>query len=90
MKFAASVAPALPAVDDFEGSALDAGILALYIWMAANRYAEYRDLTVCVCIAESLAQAYVIVPPGFRLDAQREAMAPDRLGKKLLEWLRQA
>jgi len=80
----------LPAVDDFEGSALDAQILAFYIWMAAGRYAEYQNSTVCVCIAESLAQAYVIAPSGFRLDLQREPITPDQLGNILLEWFAQA
>lgn len=80
----------LPAVDDCEGSALDAQILALYIWRAAGRYAEYQNSTVCVCIAESLAQAYVIAPSDFRLAAEPEPIAPDRLGSKLLEWFAQA
>jgi hypothetical protein len=47
----------LPAVDDFEGSAVDAQMLALYVWLAAGRYEEYQRSTVCVCIAESLSQA---------------------------------
>jgi hypothetical protein len=80
----------LPAVDDFEGSALDAQVLALYIWMAAGRYAEYQNSTVCVCIAESLAQAYVAAPSNFRFAAQREPMATDRLGNALIEWFQQA
>ena len=80
----------LPAVDDCEGSALDAQILALYIWMAGGRYSEYQNSTVCVCIAESLAQAYVIAPSDFRLAMQPEPIAADRLGNKLLEWFAQA
>ncbi len=80
----------LPAVDDFEGSALDAQILALYIWMAAGRYAEYQNSTVCVCIAESLAQAHVIAPSDFRLLAQPQPIALDRFGNMLLEWFAHA
>ena len=32
----------LPAVDDLPGSALDAQKIALYVWLAAYRYEEYR------------------------------------------------
>ena len=80
----------LPAVEDFEGSALDAQILALYIWLAAGRYAEYRNSTVCVCIAESLAQAYVIAPSDVGLAVPSGPIAPDRFGNMLLEWFAQA
>ncbi len=80
----------LPAVGDFEGSALDAQILALYIWMAAGRYAEYQNSTVCVCIAESLSQAYVVAPSDFRFASQREPIAVDQLGNQLIEWFVQA
>jgi hypothetical protein len=45
----------LPAVDDLAGSAVDAQILARYVWLAANRYHEYRRNTVCVLIAENLS-----------------------------------
>ena len=34
----------LPAVDDFEGSAVDAQMLALYVWLAATRFEEYQRL----------------------------------------------
>ena len=80
----------LPAVDDFQGSALDAQVLALYIWMAATRYPEYHDSTVCVCVAESLAQAYVVAPSGFALPRQSEPIGVDRLGSLLLNWLTQS
>ncbi|HXX17700.1 MAG TPA: hypothetical protein VEJ47_22570, partial [Candidatus Eremiobacteraceae bacterium] len=49
----------LPAVDDLPGSALDAQVLALYVWLAATRYNEYQRNTVCLCLAESISQAYV-------------------------------
>jgi hypothetical protein len=80
----------LPAVDDFEGSALDAQILASYIWMAAGRYAEYQNSTVCVCIAESVKQAYVVAPAGFGLTSGSEPLAVDELGRRLVDWFVQA
>ncbi len=77
----------LPAVDDLQGSAIDAQMLALYVWLAATRYEEYRSSTVCVCIAESLSQAYVIAPPESTLSLQNEPVPLDRLGHALRTWI---
>jgi hypothetical protein len=77
----------LPAVDDFEGSAIDAQMLALYVWLAASRYEEYQRSTVCVCIAASLSQAYVVAPPEFTLWHDAGPVTLDRLGKALGAWM---
>ena len=49
------------------GSAIDARILARYIWLSVMRYPE-RDRTCCVCVSESSGQVYVIAPPEQRPD----------------------
>lgn len=77
----------LPAVDDFEGSAVDAQMLALYVWLAAGRYEEYQRSTVCVCIAESLSQAYVVAPPEFTLEQESEPVSLNRLEHALRNWI---
>jgi hypothetical protein len=77
----------LPAVDDLPGSALDAQMLALYVWLAAYRYPEYQNSAVCVCVAESLSQAYVVAPPEFSLWKETEPVSLDRLGSALLAWM---
>jgi hypothetical protein len=77
----------LPAVDDLPGSAVDAQMLALYVWLAAFRYQEYQHATVCVCVAESLSQAYVIAPPEFTLSKETEPVPLDRLGDALRAWI---
>ena len=77
----------LPAVDDLPGSALDAQMLALYVWLAASRYDEYLRNTVCLCIAESLSEAYVVAPPEFTLWHQTEPVTLDRLCTTLIQWL---
>ena len=77
----------LPAVDDFEGSAVDAQMLALYVWLAAGRYDEYQHSTVCVCIAESLSQVYVVAPPEFTLGQETEQVNLHRLGHALSNWI---
>ena len=79
----------LPAVDDFEGSAIDAQMLALYVWLAASRYEEYRSSTVCVCIAEWISEAYIVAPPEFILDRDAQAAPLDRLAKALHTWITQ-
>jgi len=76
----------LPAVDDLEGSAVDAQMLALYVWLAATRYEEYRQSTACVCLAESISEAYVVAPPEFSLLKETEPIGLDRLGHALRTW----
>jgi len=77
----------LPAVDDLPGSALDAQELALYVWLAASRYDEYRTNTACVCLAEGLSEAYVIAPPEFDLFREAQPVPLDRFRAVVAEWL---
>ncbi len=77
----------LPATDDLPGSAVDAQMLALYVWLAAYRYPEYQRSTVCVCLAESLAQAYVVAPQEFALGQVTEPVPLDQLGAALCRWM---
>jgi len=77
----------LPAVDDVEGSAVDAQMLALYVWLAATRYDEYQRSTVCVCIAENLSEAYVVAYPEFTLGLGAEPVPLDRLRQTLRSWI---
>jgi hypothetical protein len=79
----------LPAVEDLEGSAIDAQMLALYVWLAASRFEEYQRSTVCVCIAEGLSQAYVVAPPQFVLPGDNGPVKLDRLGHALRNWVAQ-
>ncbi|HUV69982.1 MAG TPA: hypothetical protein VMW15_10000 [Terracidiphilus sp.] len=77
----------LPAVDDLPGSALDAQMLALYVWLAAYRFQEYQQSSVCVCVAESLSEAYVVAPPEFALWKEAEPVPLGRLGSALGAWI---
>ena len=79
----------LPAVDDLEGSAIDAQMLALYVWLAATRYEEYQQSTVCVCLAESLSEVRVVAPPEFELLKETEPVSLDWLGQALRNWIAQ-
>ena len=77
----------MPAVDDLPGSAVDAQMLALYVWLAASRYEEYQRSTLCVCLAESISQAYVIGPPEFALLQETEPIPLARLRDELRSWI---
>jgi hypothetical protein len=77
----------LPSVEDLPGSAVDAQMLALYVWLAASRYEEYQRSTACVCLAESLSQAYVVAPPEFSLWHEAQPVPLDRLGAALRTWI---
>jgi hypothetical protein len=54
---------ALPDVDDPQGSATDALILARYIWLSALRYPEH-ERTFCLCVSEYRNSAYLIPAVG--------------------------
>jgi hypothetical protein len=77
----------LPAVNDLPGSAADAQILALYVWLAASRFGEYQHSTACVCVAGSLSECYVVAPPEFVLWQEAEPVSLDRLGRALCAWI---
>jgi hypothetical protein len=77
----------LPSVEDPAGSALDAQMLALYTWLAASRYQEYQSHTTCVCVAESLSQAYVIAPQELAIGHETEPIPLARLGAVFRGWL---
>jgi hypothetical protein len=69
----------LPDVDDPENSAIDAVILARYVWLAASRYPE-QEQTLCLCVSEHRDSAYVILPAGKSLGWSPErTIAPDEL-----------
>lgn len=77
----------LPSVDDPNGSALDAEILAAYIWLAAARFEEYQRSTVCICVAESMNQCYLIAPADFSLHVENNSVDEDKLTDALYQWM---
>jgi hypothetical protein len=78
-----------PPVDDLAGSALDTEVLALYIWLAATRYNEYQQHTACVCVAEHIAQAYIVAPPEFPVWQYRDKISLPQLRSALGTWMAQ-
>jgi hypothetical protein len=77
----------LPSVDDLPGSAMDAQILAAYIWLSALRYQEYQRSTVCICLAESLSEAYLVAPPEFAFGQASEPLPVNLMAESLRAWI---
>jgi hypothetical protein len=77
----------IPSVPDLQGSAVDAEMLALYVWLAAYRYPEYQSSTACVCLAESLSEAYVVAPPEFPLGHEAAPIGLEQLAEGLRTWI---
>jgi hypothetical protein len=67
-----------PDVDDPENSAIDAMILAHYIWLAACRYTEYEQ-ALCVCVCEHLNTAYIVTPPDMKPIASAEPVTSETI-----------
>lgn len=76
----------LPDVDDPENSAVDAAILARYVWLAACRYPEYSR-ALCLCVAEHLNTVYIVAPPEMNLGASGAPVAPEDIYRWITSWL---
>lgn len=69
----------LPDVDDPQGSALDAVVLARYILLSAQRYPE-SEQTAFLCIAESVKSAYLVLPDAMKSNWKSGTSAtPDQI-----------
>jgi len=81
-----SVASPLPSVKDLPGSAVDAQVLAYYIWLASARYPEYQD-ALTFCLAENLQTGFVLGPPGNPLATATQPLTLPRISRLLGGWL---
>ena len=69
---------ALTDVDDPVGSAIDALILARYVWLSVLRYPE-REQTCGVCVSEASGRAYVIGPKGQHAWTHERGVTPEEI-----------
>lgn len=76
----------LPDTADPLGSAVDAQILARYIWLSASRYEEYEN-AVYLCVADSVPAIYAIAPSGHGLLAESEPMTVEKIRGIIKEWV---
>jgi hypothetical protein len=78
---------ALPDVDDPQGSALDAMVLARYILLSAQRYPESAQ-TAFLCVAESAQSAYLVLPESMKASwANQNSATPEQITKYLANHL---
>ena len=78
---------ALPDVDDPQGSALDAVVLARYILLSAQRYPESGQ-TAFICIAESAKSAYLVLPDAIKSKwADLKSATPEQIAECLIDHL---
>lgn len=76
----------LPSVDDPENSAIDAAVLAHYVWLAARRYPEYIQ-ALCLCVSERLNVAWTVAPRGEGLENHSAAFSSSDLYHSICSWL---
>jgi hypothetical protein len=78
---------ALPGVDDPQGSAVDAAVLARYILLAAQRYPESGQ-TAFLCVAESAQSAYLLLPDAPRDNwTSSKKVTPEQIAQLLIQRL---
>ena len=78
---------ALPDVDDPQGSAIDANILARYILLSSQRYPE-GEHTAFLCVAESARSAYMVLPEQLQSSwKDRKQATPGQITQLLANYL---
>jgi len=78
---------ALPDVDDPQGSALDAVVLARYILLSAQRHPE-SEQTAFLCVAESARSAYLVLPDALKSTWNNQKSAtPEQIAQYLINHL---
>jgi hypothetical protein len=76
----------VPDVPDPENSALDAAMLARYVWLSALRYQEYEQ-ALCLYVVEHLNAVRLIAPPGSGFETMRGPLSAGELHEAALRWL---
>src|SRR5438309_1216127 len=78
----------IPSQMDTLGAYVDLEVFYQYIWQEFEKYAEYRNNTAYLLVAEGMEQMMVVAPPDFPL--LRSAAGPRKLPavfQTLKEWL---
>jgi hypothetical protein len=78
---------ALPGIDDPQGSAVDAAVLARYILLDAQRYPQGAQ-TAFLCVAESAKSAYLVLPQASKAGWTDAGKAtPEQVAELLIQHL---
>lgn len=81
-------ATAIPAQADMLGSYVDLEVFYQYLWQEAGKYAEYRNNTAYLFVAEGMDEMQLIAPPDFPLDASAERQPLSAIYRASREWLK--
>jgi hypothetical protein len=76
----------VPDTDDPENSAIDAAILAHYVWLSALRYLDHEE-TLCLCISEHLNTALVVSPSRGILENRARPYSAREIYGSICSWL---
>jgi len=79
-------ATAIPTQADLLGSYVDLELFYPYICQEAGEYAEYRNKTAYLFLAEGMDEMQLIAPPDFPLGVYKQTLAD--LYRASREWLR--
>ena len=75
----------VPTQADMLGSYVDLEVFYQYIWQEAEKYAEYRDKTAFLFLAEGMDEMFLIAPESFPLPADKVPL--DALHVACRKWL---
>ena len=76
---------AIPTQADMLGSYVDLEVFYLYIWQEALKYAEYRDKTAFLFLAEGMDEMFLIAPESFSLPTNKPNL--DAIHAACRKWL---
>ncbi len=79
-------ATAIPTQADMLGSYVDLEVFYQYIWQEAGKYAEYRNNTAYLFLAEGMDEMQLIAPPDFPLAPGRQPLSA--IYRASREWLK--
>lgn len=80
-------ATAIPTQADMLGSYVDLEILYQYVYQEAGKYAEYRNNTAYLFIAEGMDEMQLIAPPDFPLATTTDRLPLDAIYRASAQWL---
>ncbi len=81
-------ATAIPTQADMLGSYVDLEVFYQYLWQEAGKYAEYRNNTAYLFLAEGMDETQLIAPPDFPLAAGSARQPLDAIYRASREWLK--
>jgi hypothetical protein len=77
----------IPTQADMLGSYVDLEVFHQYVWQEVGKYAEYRNNTALLFIADGADELLAIAPPDFPLFAEKSAVELPGVFNAMKDWL---